>query len=313
MIALLTQLFPLWAVLLSVGAVVAPGPFAALGAGIVPLLMLVMLAMGLTLRPADFAIVLARPWVLALGTALQFTIMPLAALLVATLLELPPEWRLGMVLVGASSGGTASNVITYLAGGNVALSVALTACSTLLAVVLMPLITLWLAGQHVNVPTMEMLAAVAQVAVGPVIVGMIVRGLFPRPVQRLQPLLPLASTAAICVIIAIIVALNREHVAAAGTLLMLAVMLHNALGLGAGYALARAARLSRVDARTIAIEVGMQNSGLAVALALKFFAPAAALPGALFSVWHNISGSLLASWWSRRTHAQRSVTRAGFL
>lgn len=299
--AIVTRFFPLWALLFSAVALLAPRLFLPAREAIVPLLMLVMLGMGLTLEPRSLLLVFRRPRLLALGAVLQFTVMPLCALLVAKLLGLEAMQIAGMVLVGASSGGTASNVITYLAGGDVALSVALTAVSTLLAVVLMPGLTWLLIGHTVPVPTGAMLLTVAQVALGPVLVGMVLRQAFPLAIERLQSVLPLASVVAICIIIAIIVALNHASLATVGGLLALAVMLHNDIGLAAGYWLARLARADVVTARTLAIEVGMQNSGLAVALAVKFFGPAAAVPGALFSIWHNVSGSLLAGYWGRRS------------
>lgn len=301
MLARFTRLFPLWALLVSVLAVLEPQWFLPAQRAIVPLLMLVMLGMGLTLAPQDFLDVARRPMLVAIGCLLHFTVMPLAALLISKALQLPPEYTVGMVLVGATSSGTASNVVNYLARGNVALAVSLTIASTLLAVPLLPAITWVLVGQSVPVPASDMMLTVLQVAVVPVVFGMVLRVLFARGVERLQPLMPAMSLIVICLIIAIIVALNRTSIASAGMVIALAVILHNGIGLACGYALARALRVPPVDARTIAIEVGMQNSGLAVALAVKYFAPAAALPGALFSVWHNVSGSLLAGYWARRS------------
>ena len=298
--SLVTRWFPLWALLLSAVAWLVPAPFAAAREAIVPLLALVMLGMGMTLVPADFLAVARRPALVALGLALQYTVMPAAALLTARALGLSSEQTVGMVLVGASSGGTASNVIAYLARADVALSVALTACSTLLAVVALPWLTWLLVGRTVPVPALEMLVTVAQVAVGPVLAGMLLRRLFDRWIERIKPWLPVLSVLAICVIIAIIVALNRDAIATAGVTMLTAVCLHNAIGLIGGYGGARVLGSDPRAARTIAIEVGMQNSGLGVALAAKFFTPAAALPGAIFSIWHNVTGSLLAGWWSRR-------------
>jgi bile acid:Na+ symporter, BASS family len=295
-----TRCFPLWAVFVSVIAYAVPAPFVAARGAIVPLLALVMLGMGMTLVPQDFARVLRRPGLVALGLALQYSVMPLAAIGISRALALSVEQTVGMVLVGASSGGTASNVVAYLARGNVALSVTLTACSTLLAVVAMPAITLALVGHTVPVPSTDMLITVAQVALGPVLLGMLLRRGLVRQMARIQPSLPVISVAAICLIIAIIVALNRANLAAAGAVMALAVVLHNLIGLAGGYICARVLGVGEVDARTLAIEVGMQNSGLAVALAVKYFTPAAALPGAIFSIWHNVSGSLLAGWWARR-------------
>lgn len=298
--ASLTLLFPPLVLGLATLAAAFPAPFAAAGPAIVPLLMLVMLGMGLTLSAADFAAVVRQPRLVLLGVMLHYTVMPAAAWLVIRVLRLDPETATGVVLVGATSAGTASNVVSYLARGNVALSVTMTACSTALAVVLLPAIAWLLIGARVEVPAGAMMLAVAQVAVVPVLMGMGLRHLWPGPVRGVEALLPLGSAVAIAAVIAVIVGLNATRLAAAALPVIAAVVLHNGLGLAAGYGLARLARADEASARTIAIEVGMQNSGLAVALALKLFSPAAALPGAIFSVWHNVSGSLLASYWSRR-------------
>lgn len=295
----LARLFPLWALLLSGLAYVQPAPFAQGQAAILPLLMLIMLGMGMSLMPGDFVAIGQRKRYLGLGLALQFSVMPLAAMLCSTLLQLEPELMVGMVLVGAASGGTASNLITYLARGNLALSIAMTACSTLLAVALMPLIVELLLGRTVPVPAGSLLLSIAEVVIAPVFIGMLLRHFFGGAVERVQAWTPLLSVLAICLIVAIIVALNHDHIASSGPRVALAVVLHNGLGLAAGYWAARAVGADRRDARTLAIEVGMQNSGLAVALAIQYFGAISALPGALFSIWHNLSGSALAACWNR--------------
>jgi len=242
----------------------------------------------------------SRPGVLAFGVALQYGIMPLAAWAVASWLDLPPPLLAGMVLVGSSPGGTASNVVCYLARGNVALSVSLTSLSTLLAFLLTPAFTWLLAGRTVPVPFEAMLMDILRIVLAPVLVGAAINSLFGRRLQRLLPFFPLLSVLAIVVIIAIIVALNQSRLAQVGLVLFGAVVLHNAIGLLLGYVLPRLAGQDPVTARTLAIETGMQNSGLAVALALKYFGSLAALPGALFSIVHNLSGASLASFWRRR-------------
>ncbi len=296
----ITLLFPLWALLASVAAFAFPEALVGLKSGILPLLGLVMFGMGVTLRPEQFRDVLRRPSLVALGSAMQFGIMPLAAWGIGHLMGLPPALLAGLVLVGASPGGTASNVICYLARGDVALSITLTTVSTLLAVVLTPLLTLLYVGERVPVPAGAMLISILQVVLVPVALGVLVNRLAGQRIGWIQRLFPLISVAAIVLIIAIIVALNRGSLAAMGVTVAVAVILHNGVGLASGYALARLAGEDETRARTLAIEVGMQNSGLAVALAVKYFSPAAALPGAIFSVWHNLSGSALAAWWSRR-------------
>ena len=298
--AAVARAFPLIVVALALVAWGYPAPFAASGEAIVPLLVAIMLGMGLTLTPADFGAVARSPRLVVLGVSLHYTVMPAAAWLVIRLLNLDADTAVGVVLVGATSAGTASNVISYLARGNVALSVTMTACSTLLAVVMLPAIAALLVGARVPVPAGAMMLTVAEVAVGPVLLGMLLRRLVGARVARLEAALPGLSAAAIAVVVAIIVGLNAPRIAAAAPKVAAAVVLHNSIGLAAGYALARLARADEASARTIAIEVGMQNSGLAVALALKLFTPAAALPGALFSIWHNLSGSALAAYWARR-------------
>jgi len=276
-----------------------PGWMAGWAPAIVPLLMVVMFGMGLTLQPADFALVFKRPKLVGLGLLLQVTVMPLAAWLLGRLLQLSPDLCLGLYLLGATSGGTASNVVSYLARGDVALSVALTACSTVLACVTMPLWVWWLADTRMAVPVVSMFWSVAQIALLPVAVGMVLRQLLGSRLRVVQAALPVFSAAVVATIVGIIVALNRSVLADMAWTLAVAVVLHNAVGLAAGYGLSKLAGATPREARTIAIEVGMQNSGLAVALAIKYFSAAAAAPGALFSVWHNISGALAAWFWAR--------------
>ena len=295
-----TSLFPLWALLGSALAYLRPDWLAPLKPAIVPLLGVVMFGMGVTLTWRQFAAVWQRPHQVGLGMALQFGVMPLAAWAIGTALGLPAALIAGLVLVGASPGGTASNVVCYLARGDIALSITLTAASTLLAVVATPLLTWLYVGQQVAVPVWDMLLSVAKIVLLPVMLGVAVNTWLGARIAPVKDIFPLLSMAAIVLIIAIIVALNVDNIAAAGWLIALAVMLHNLVGLGAGYGLGWLATRDLRTARTLAIEVGMQNSGLAVALAVQYFSAAAAIPGALFSIWHNLSGSALAALWSRR-------------
>ncbi len=295
-----TSLFPLWAVLASIAAFYRPAPFAASRGAIVPLLGVIMLGMGLTLNWKSFQRVFTCPGFVAGGVFLQFCLMPLLAWGIAGLLHLDQALMAGLVLVGACPGGTASNVICFLAGGDVALSITLTTCSTILAVFLTPFLTWLYVGQAVPVPVLKMLLSIVKIVLLPVGLGLVLNTFFRDYFKAIRWLFPLVSVSAIVFIIAIVVALNRHNIAAAGMSVAFAVMLHNLGGLGAGYAAARLMGWEEQVCRTIAIEVGMQNSGLGVALAMKYFSAAAALPGALFSIWHNISGSLLAAFWSRR-------------
>lgn len=265
-----------------------------------PMLGLVMFTMGLTLRPADFALVVQRPLPVVLGVTAQYVVMPLAALLVVTVLQLPPALAAGVVLVGCAPGGTASNVVSYLARGDVALSVTMTSVSTLLAPVLTPLLTLWLAGRYMPLDGAGMARTIVTIVLLPVIAGVLVRLLLAPLAEALLPVLPWLSVATISVIVAIVVSGSAEAMLGAGAIVLVAVVAHNLLGMALGYAVARVARQPVPVRRTTAIEVGMQNSGLAAGLAAQYMEPLSALPGAVFSVWHNVSGALFAAWCRRR-------------
>ncbi|WP_430461900.1 bile acid:sodium symporter family protein [Thalassolituus sp. LLYu03] len=307
----INQYFPLFAVLVSLFAWGNPASLTGLKDAIVPLLTIVMFCMGLTLRWADFRRVWRKPQGVALGVALQFILMPLLAWLLVQLLALPQELAIGLIIVGACSGGTASNVMTYLARGDVALSVSMTLVSTLAGVLLTPWLVALYADASIAVNTQAMLFSIAQIVVLPIVAGLLCNRFLPQVGQSLNAHLPDISSVLILLIIAIIVALNADEISVMGMSAVLAVVLHNLSGLLLAYVIARATGQTEVAARTIAIEVGMQNSGLAVALALKFYGPVAALPGALFSVWHNISGSLLAAFWKWQTDRRvRAVQEA---
>ncbi len=296
-----TGLFPLWALLFSLLAYWQPGLFVGLKPAILPLLGIVMFGMGMTLTWGHFRSVLQRPAAVGLGVVLQYLVMPLAAWLIAEVLGLPPALMAGLVLVGACPGGTASNVVCFLAKGDVALSITLTTVSTLLAIVMTPLLTDLYVGQKVPVPVGDMLWSIFKIVLVPVTLGVVVNRLLGAKLIRFKPVFPLVSVIAIVVIIAIIVALNRANLSSLGVAVAVAVVLHNLLGLLLGYWIPKALGLPERLCRTLAIEVGMQNSGLGVALAVKYFSVTAALPGAIFSIWHNLSGSVLAGYWSRNS------------
>lgn len=295
-----TRLFPLWALVGTALALWQPHWFTGHQGTIVPALAVVMFGMGMTLTLSDFGRALRQPRMIALGVALQFGLMPLAAWGIATALGLAPLLAAGLILVGAAPGGTASNVICYLARGDVALSITLTAVATVLAVVMTPLLTWFYVGERVPVAALEMLWAIARIVLMPVAAGVLINHLLGRHLHRVQSAFPALSVASIAWIIAVVVGLNAGRVEQLAAVVVVAVALHNAIGLLGGYGVAKCLGANEAQARTLAIEVGMQNSGLAVALAIKFFAPAAALPGAVFSVWHNLTGSLLATAWAGR-------------
>ena len=305
MIRTITQLFPLWAVLLSLYAYFSPNTFVDLKSEIVPLLTVVMLTMGLTLRPSDFLNVVSNKKAIVVGLVLQFSVMPLAAIAISLVLGFDPMLTVGMVLVGSVAGGTASNVICYLAKGDVALSITMTSISTLFGVLLTPLLVEVLAGQSVEVPALSMLLSLVKIVLVPVVVGVLMNVFFHRVTKRLEYILPLVSMSVIVLIIAVIVALNAEQLTQIGPIVALAVILHNSIGLASGYWICRALGFQERTSRTVAFEVGLQNSGLAAALAMKFFTPSAAIASTIFSIWHNLSGSLLASYWAKRSSAEK--------
>ena len=260
------------------------------------LLGVVMFGMGLTLNLKDFRIVFSRPKDVIVGCLAQFTVMPLLAWGLARLFQLDEALALGVVLVGCCPGGTASNVITYLAKGDLALSVGMTGVSTLLAPLLTPLLTWALAGKSVDVDVAGMLLSILWVVILPIVVGLIVKALWPNFTERATDYLPAFSSLAIALIVAIIIAANASKLLAGGLVIVVVVMLHNICGLTLGYLIGRLLGLAEPKKRAISIEVGMQNSGLASSLATLHFAayPLATIPGAIFSVWHNISGAIVA-------------------
>ena len=294
------QLFPLWALLLSVAAFLQPALFVGLKSQIVPLLTIIMLAMGLTLSPADFKKVLKNTKAIGVGVLLQFMVMPIAAFIIALSFGFDTQLTVGMLLVGSVAGGTSSNVMCYLAKGDTALSISMTAISTLLGVVLTPFLVSLMIGESVDVPVASMLLSLFKIVLLPVAVGVLINTFFGNTIRKAEPILPYLSMFAIVLIIAIVVALSSAKLVEVGLIVVAAVVIHNAIGLTLGYWVTHLLGFDKRVCRTIAFEVGLQNSGLAAALAIKFFTPLAALPGSIFSVWHNISGSLLASYWSRK-------------
>lgn len=292
--------FAVWVMLVALISFFIPKPFLVFNGYITILLGVVMFGMGLTLEAVDFKLVLTRPIPVIIGVLSQFIIMPLAAFVIAYVMNLPAELAAGLVLLGSVPGGTASNVMVYLARGNLPLSITMTSVSTLLAPIVTPLLLLWLAGQWMPVDAMSMFKSIVQVIIIPIVLGLVVRRIMPLVVHKSIKIVPLISVIAIIIIVTAVVSGNVDTIASAGFLLFVAVFLHNAIGLLLGYVTARVLGLSESDRRAISIEVGMQNSGLGVALATTHFGPLAALPSALAAVWHNISGPIIATFWSKK-------------
>lgn len=289
--------------LMALLSVMMPAPFMAIDTWwINPLLGVIMFGMGLTLSPQDFRIVFSRPRDVLVGCLAQFTIMPFMAWLLTKAFSLPADLALGVILVGCCPGGTASNVITYLAKGDLALSVGMTATSTLLAPFMTPFLTWLLAGTFVNVNTLGMLQSIVYVVIAPILGGFLIQHFLPGFTKRAVAYLPAFSTLVIAWVVGIVVGHNASRLLTGGLLVILVVMLHNLSGLALGYGIGRMLSLSHEKRAAISIEVGMQNSGLASSLATLHFAafPMATIPGAIFSVWHNISGALVAKVYSMK-------------
>jgi len=306
-------------VLLSaIAALVWPDVFSHIKPTVInPLLGVIMFGMGLTLRWDDFRVVFCRPRDVTIGCMAQFTVMPLLAFVLARLFQLDEALTLGVVLVGCCPGGTASNVITYLAKGDLALSVGMTGVSTLLAPVMTPLLVWLLADKTVDVDVTAMFLSILWVVILPIVAGLVVKRLWPRQTEQATVYLPALSSLAIAAIVLIVISAsaNKLFIPASdsptgspsgGLIILAVVMLHNIGGLTIGYLIGRLLRLPTQKRRALSIEVGMQNSGLASSLATLHFAayPMATIPGAIFSVWHNISGAIVARIYARNDEKQ---------
>jgi BASS family bile acid:Na+ symporter len=299
-LARFTRLFPLWAILIALVAFLRPATFLGVLPHVSGLLMLVMFGMGVTLSVSDFTRVLTRPAPVIAGIVLHYLVMPAAAWLVAKALHMPPELATGMILVGSVASGTASTVMVYIARGDVALSITISSFSTIIGVVATPFLTRLYTDASIQVQIAPMMLSIVEIVAIPVALGLLINTLFGKIVRKVEPVWPLISMVSILLIIGGIVAGTQATIATVGLLTMVGVILHNGIGLLGGYWGGRLLGFDKAICRTLAIEVGMQNSGLAATLGKLYFGPMAALPGALFSVWHNLSGSMIASFWSTR-------------
>lgn len=323
--------FTLWVAAFVAAAMFYPLAFRswngyALGGLIVPLIQIIMFGMGTQLTLGDFQRVLSFPRPVLIGIVLQFTIMPVVGALVAAVFARDPQVAAGMILVGAAPGGVASNVMTYLARGSVALSVTMTACSTLMAPLMTPLVMRLLAGAYVEVPFVGMMISIVQMIIVPIAAGLAVNWLLHRVARTIpaaaaisaaiMKALPAVSMIAICFIIAIITSISRDQLLAGSFVaaIIAAAAIHNGAGYLLGYWGARALHLTEVESRTVAIEVGLQNAGMASGLAISVLkSPLAAIPPAVFGPWMNMTGAMLASWWANRPpeRDERDAPRVG--
>ncbi len=302
--------FALWVLVFAVFAYITPETFKPLAGWISPLLGIVMFGMGLTLSVNDFKLVLSHPVDVLIGIVAQFVIMPTVAFILCKVMGLPPDIAIGVILVGCCPGGTASNVMTFLARGDTALSVTITSCTTILA----PLVTpglIWLfAHQWVEIDPVGMFWSICQIVLIPIALGVAVHTVVgSERIKVASTALPLVSVIAIVLIVAAVVSVSQPNIASAGPLVFLVVVLHNGFGLLFGYLVAKICGMNLAKRKCLSIEVGMQNSGLGVALAAVHFAamPLAALPSAIFSFWHNISGPIIATIYHRWTEPGEKI------
>ncbi|OJT59158.1 bile acid:sodium symporter family protein [Bacillus altitudinis] len=302
--------FAIWVIVFACLGFTFPATFSLIGPYIPFLLGIIMFGMGLTLSSEDFKELFRKPLYVLIGVLAQYTLMPLIAFLLAYGLHLPSEIAVGVILVGCCPGGTASNVMTFLAKGNTALSLAVTTISTLLAPILTPVFIYIFAKSWLSVSPGALFLSIVQVVLIPIILGVIVKLFFKKQVTYAVQALPLVSVAGIVAIIAAVVSANKEQILQSGLLIFAVVVLHNALGLLLGYLIAKWCKMDIPSQRAISIEVGMQNSGLGAALATAHFSPLAAVPSAIFSVWHNLSGSWLATFWSKRGYPENKEKKS---
>ncbi|MCQ9677478.1 bile acid:sodium symporter family protein [Corynebacterium sp. BF-R-2] len=287
--------FPLVIVACAAVAFMSPSTFEPVGQYTKQLLMVIMFSMGLTLTFPDLALVAKRPLPIFLGVLCQFAIMPTSALLVAKILGLSDAATVGLILLGSVPGGTASNVMAYLAKGDVALSVAMTSVSTLVSPIMTPLLMLWLAGETADVDGAGMMWSLVQTVLIPVGLGLLLRVIASTVVDKILPVLPWVAIAGIGAVVMAVVSQSQDKLVTVGLIVFVGVAIQNAIGFLCGYYLAKLARERESAARTTAIEVATQNSGLASALALQFFTPEAALPGVVAAVWANVTGAIFSA------------------
>ncbi|MCS4486058.1 bile acid:sodium symporter family protein [Staphylococcus americanisciuri] len=306
-----SKTFLIWVLLVSVIAFTVPGLFSGVGNWIPYLLGIVMLGMGLTIKVSDFKLVFKYPKPVIAGVVLQYTIMPLLAYCIVKAFHLPPDIAIGVLLVGCCPGGTTSNVMSYIAKANVALSVTITSISTILAPVLTPSFMYLFAREWMDVSFLSMFASVTKVVLIPILLGLLIQRFFKSFSEKSEDILPLVSVIAIAIILGAVVAGSRELIIETGLLIFTVVIAHNVLGYALGYFLANVLKLNYPDKKAVSIEVGMQNSALATSLATVHFNPLAAVPGAVFSFVHCVTGPILARYWAKRAErfdkAKRSL------
>lgn len=297
---LVSKYMPLIVIVVAAISIAFPPLFLWAAPRISMLLGVAMFGMGMTLKLSDFQGILKRPRYVLIGVLAQFTIMPALAYFLAKIFALPPELAVGIILVGTCPGGTSSNIMTYLAKGDVALSVSMTMTTTILAPIVTPLLTWLLVGEWIDVPFLAMMISICQIVILPIILGLVINSFFSDTVQKFSKILPMISIFAIILIVAGSCSINAQKLLEVGLIVVATVILHNLLGYCLGFTVARLLKMDFTRSKTLSIEVGMQNSGLATSLALLHFGAAAAIPSAVFTICHNITGPILANFFATK-------------
>jgi BASS family bile acid:Na+ symporter len=298
MLRIFNKWIALWVALFGFLAYLVPSSFNFFGPFINVFFGLAMFGIGLVIKEEDYKNSLQTPGAILFGTLCQFTIMPFLALFTSWLFKLSPAWTVGLILTGSAPGAMTSNIISYLSKGDVAYSVSLTALSTILCPVLTPLLTLWLAGARVPISFWPMFMTIIWVVVVPLLTGFLVRKSFPDKVNKLGEIPSTLSVLAILVITSYVISANRESLGFATLGLLGVVAFHNATGMLLGFFAGYAGRLNFLRRKTLSIEIGMQNAGLGVVLALAHFDKEVAVPAAIFTIWCIFTASLLVYLWA---------------
>jgi BASS family bile acid:Na+ symporter len=305
-VAFMNKFFTIWIVLGAVAAYFFPEPFKPLSKYVSYCIMAVMLSMGLTVSLNDFKLVFSRPKDVCWGIILRYLIMPFVAVAITKLLGLPPVLAIGMILVGCCPSGVASNVMTFLAKGDVALSVTVSSVNTVISPLITPFMFTFLAGSMIVIDTYGILFDILKIVLIPVALGIVIRYYFSNFVDKIIPIIPIVSLVAIFVTTSSGFALSAASFASVAWIAFAAVVLHNLTGLTIGYFAARGVGMSNYKAKAISFEIGMENGGLAMALALAHLAPLAFIPAAIFNLVHNITGPAIATFWRNRLEKQEN-------
>lgn len=311
LIKFVNKYLAVWVILISIAAYFKPAIFSGYSSWLTNSLILFMFGVGVNVTLGDFKLVFKRPKDVLYGIVIRYLVMPLVAFGLSKLMNLPPYLAAGLILVGCCPSGIASNVLTFLGKGDTALSLTVSSFNTILSPLLTPAMFLLLAGSFIPINASSMILDILKIVIFPISTCLVLRAVVPTFIDRLARFGPPVCIFCIIFIVAVSVALNADKLLSVGMIVFLAVILHNAVGLGLGYGISKAVGMPEPKARAITFEVGMENSGLGLALAIAHIHPLASLPAAIFSVWHQISGASLATYWRNRTEKEEALRAKG--